>query len=293
MDELRLMLSQPVDGSSLALFRALFGALLFIGTCVECRRNYSCYTVLNFYFTYPLFSFVKPAGKIGIALVLALLLLSSVGLCLGLFYRASAIVAFVTYSYLFLLDRSFYNNHYYLIILFLFLFIVVDGANTFAVDNLLQPTGSTIFYWNLLIFQLQVLIVYVYGGINKINYDWLVRAEPMTTFLINFQGRTTFAGSLHQYCINDTIKGAIKQLFQKKGVAYFFCWGGMIFDLVIIWFFFIPDLIPYILPVYIFFHLFTFWFFNIGIFPYLNCALVFLFLRPEFCKELINRIGGG
>ena len=36
-------------------------------------------------------------------------------ICIGLFYRISAVIFFLGYTYIFLVERALYNNHYYLI----------------------------------------------------------------------------------------------------------------------------------------------------------------------------------
>ena len=65
--------------------------------------------------------------------------LAALGVALGFLYRASAILFFLTYTYVFLLDKTHYNNHYYLISLLGFLLIFVDAHRWASVDQKLRP----------------------------------------------------------------------------------------------------------------------------------------------------------
>lgn len=46
-----------------------------------------------------------------------------------------------------------------------------------------KPLTNLVPRWQPFIIQAQIMIVYFYGGIAKINYDWLVRGEPVRTLL--------------------------------------------------------------------------------------------------------------
>jgi vitamin K-dependent gamma-carboxylase len=295
-EELKIFLGQPIDGSSLALFRALFG-LLMCGSIFH-KRNFliSYYTSFDFYFKYPFLEFIKPLGTWGMRVVIYGLIVSLGCFSAGLFYHVSVLVALILYTYIFLLDKAMYNNHYYLIILFLFFFNFVDASHVFALDNLIfikdEPV-TQIPYWNVLIFQLQLLIVYTYGGLNKITYDWLMRGEPMTVLFKAFIPKTNWDWKISRYCWSDSMIAKVSMFFKMKYSGLIFSWFGMIFDLLIISFMLIPATLPYALPLFIFFHLFNLWFFMIGIFPYMNFAVIVLFLSPEFSRKLIQMFQGG
>lgn len=282
MDSLRELLSAEVSSTQLSLFRIFFG-LLLLGSHIH-KRNFllDYYTSFDFYFKYPLFSWVKPFGKLAMRGIIYLLILSLFTFSIGLFYHLSAFVALILYTYIFLLDKARYNNHFYLIILLLFLFNVVNGDSRFAVDHYLfsGDSGSiTVPYWQLLIFQLQFLIVYTYGGISKITRDWLIRGEPMNLLFQSFTPKIEWNWRIHRYCYNEEIANRVTVWLKKKYSGFLFAWLGMVFDLLIIWLLIIPACLPFALPIFISFHLFNLWFFKIGIFPYLNFAAIVLFIR--------------
>lgn len=112
------------------------------------------------------------------------MMLAGLGVALGLFYRVAAVVLFVTFTHVFLAERAIYNNHYYLISLLTFLICFMPLHRAFSLDVLRrgQPASRTIPIWTLWLFRFQLGIVYFYGGIAKLNADWL-SGQPMRLWL--------------------------------------------------------------------------------------------------------------
>lgn len=79
---------------------------------------------------FPLFSFVTPFRYSRMALVYAAMWLGALGITTGYRYRLSCILFVVPYWYIFLLDKSVWNNHSYLYGLLGLLFGVTE-ANRF------------------------------------------------------------------------------------------------------------------------------------------------------------------
>ena len=86
------------------------------------------------------------------------ILLGALGLMLGFLYRVSCLLLLVPYWYLFLLDKTRWNNHSYLYGLITFMFTITDANRCWSLDNLLfrkrQP--SQVPLWNYAIFRAQV-----------------------------------------------------------------------------------------------------------------------------------------
>ena len=66
----------------------------------------------DFYFGYLGFEWVKPLDGNLMYIPFILMLIAAIGIILGLFYRFSAILFFVCFTYVELLDKSNYLNHY-------------------------------------------------------------------------------------------------------------------------------------------------------------------------------------
>ncbi|MEM7348417.1 MAG: HTTM domain-containing protein [Chloroflexota bacterium] len=272
-------LTSPVDGSSLGAFRLLFGLLMVweVIRYFQFDRINRYYIEYRFFFTYEFVPFVTPLPSSLMYAHFVIMGLAALALAVGLFYRASAFVFLITYSYVFLLDKTQYNNHYYLIILFAFLLIIVDGNRWLALDNVLnapsdktEQQDGTVPYWHVFIIQIQILIVYVYAGIAKINVDWLA-GDPMRAWL---------ARRAHYPVVGP--------FFTTELAPYFFSYGGLIFDLSIGFLLLWRRTRLFALIPLIFFHLMNKWLFSIGIFPYMMLATTIIFADPDWLRRLLG-----
>ena len=120
-------LFQPVDVASLAVFRMMFGAILFWEVWRyfdnDWIRRY--YIDTEFFFKYFGFSWVQPWPGDWMYVHFVAVGVSALCVMLGLFYRISSLLLFLGFTYWFLLDQARYLNHFYLTSLLCFLMIPV------------------------------------------------------------------------------------------------------------------------------------------------------------------------
>lgn len=271
---LRERLAQPVDAASLATFRFLFGLVMVWEVIRYFSHGFISYYYLEprFFFTYEFFPFISPLPGQGMYWLFAAMGLFALGIALGFYYRIASFLFFLSYSYVFLLDKSPYNNHYYLIILLSFLLIFVEANRWAALDRwrTSQSGPATIPFWHLFILRAQIFIVYVYGGIAKLNADWL-SGEPMRTWLAERAGYP-FLGPF----------------FTTEWAVYFFSYGGLFFDLsigfLLLW---KPARFLAFLGL-LFFHLMNNWLFSIGVFPFLALATTILFVEADWPRRMVG-----
>ena len=264
----------PVDVSALATFRVFLGMIMVweVYRYHYYGRIARYYIEPHFFFPYELFPFLHPLPGPWMYLVFFGMGLAALGVALGFLYRASAILFFLTYTYVFLLDKTQYNNHYYFISLLGFLLIFVDAHRWASVDQKLRPDlqGEQVPYWQFFIFKAQVFIVYFYAAVAKINPDWLV-GEPMRTWLLN---RADYP--------------VIGPFLATEAGVYFFTYGGLLFDLLVgfllLW---RPTRLLAFLGLLVF-HLLNSWLFSIGIFPFLMIAATILFVEPDWPRRILR-----
>jgi len=274
IQHLSQILTRPTDAATLATFRVLFGAIMVweVYRYHVYDRIFRYYILPQFYFTYEFFPFLTPLPGQLMYLVFFIIGLSALGIALGFFYRVSAILFFLSYTYVFLLDKAQYNNHYYLISLLAFLLIWVDAHRWASIDQKLRPNlqAETIPLWHHFIFKAQFVIVYFYAGVAKLNIDWLA-GEPMRRWLL---GRADYP--------------LFGPFFASEWGAYFFSYGGLIFDLsigfLLLW---KRTRLLAVVPL-LFFHLTNKWLFNIGIFPYMMIAATILFADAGWPRRLLR-----
>lgn len=258
----------PVDGASLAVFRLAFGLLMFFEAVVYLKKGLvrGLFIEPKFHFTYLGFDWVKPWPGDGMNAHFVVLAVAALLVAAGLFYRVAAVVLFLALTHVFLIDAAEYLNHLYLICLIAFLMIFLPAHRLWSLDALRRPaiaSSTTSVCW-LWLMRAQVGIPYFFGGIAKLNGDWL-RGEPLGMWLAK---RADYPW--------------IGPWLTEKWVAYFFSYSGLILDLALV-----PLLMwkrtrlaAYVLVLC--FNAMNGWLFDIGVFPWMMAAASALFFPPDW-----------
>ena len=262
----------PISPYTLAAFRIVFGALMVWETTHYWKRIYYFWTFPKTFFPFEVFSFLPVLKGSDMQLAHIVMGIGAALICIGLFFRFGCFLFFLIYSYIFVIEKSYYNNHYYLIILLALLLGLTNADSVWSLKNLLskKKKRNLVPYWQILILQLQMVIVYVGGAIAKVNWDWL-RGEPMGRFLS------------HNYDMPY-----IGEYFHLKPVIFFFAYSGMIFDLLVgpalLW---KRTRVPALIAL-VFFHFMNNNLFSIGVFPYLGIGSAVIFLEPRTPKKILD-----
>lgn len=264
----------PVDISFLVLFRITLSAAM-LWTVWEFFSHDSIakdYIRPPFHFTYHGFSWVKPWAGIGMYVHCVALGVLAILFGIGLLYRLSATLVFLGFTYVFLLEKALYLNHYYLMCLLCFIMIFLPANRRLAVDSLLWPALRTdaVPAWTLWLLRFQIALPYFLGGIAKLKPDWL-SGQPMHSWL--------------PVCPLRYLAGPV---VEEPWVALVFSWGGALFDLCIV-----PLLlwsrsrnVAYCVAVA--FHLANAFLFNIGVFPWLMIGATLVFFPPAWPRRLLG-----
>jgi vitamin K-dependent gamma-carboxylase len=263
------LLAAPVDPSSLALFRILFGAMMAAGMVRFMALGWvsELYVLPTFHFTWELFPWVRPLPGGLMHLLFAALVLLACGVAAGFYYRASIVLFFLGFTYVELIDKATYLNHYYLVSLFAGLLICLPAHRALSIDVWRRPelAARTIRSWTVNLLRFQIAVVYVFAGLAKINADWLLEAQPMRIWLAA-RSDIPFAG----------------QLFTEPSVAYAFSWFGAVYDLTIVLFLIWhrTRLAAYVTVIV--FHVMTAVLFPIGMFPWIMIVATSIFFPPDW-----------
>lgn len=275
MRHLREKLFEPVDVASLACFRIAFGAIMAWEAWDYFKTGWlkAHYIDPTFHFTYYGFDWVKPWPGNGMYLHFCALGVLALCILLGLFYRVAAVLFFLGFAYVFLLEKTLYLNHFYLIVLISLLLIFIPAHRAFSIDALRHKTlhADTVPGWTLWILRAQIGIVYFYGGIAKLNPDWL-RGVPLQTVLPR---QTDFP--------------LLGPFMAEKWMPLFFSYGGLLLDLLITPLLLWPRTRPFAFGMVVLFHMMNSQLFFIGIFPWLMIAATLLFFRPDWPRRIRAR----
>ena len=268
-------LNRPVSLAPLATFRITFGLLMFGSLLRFWARGWieSSYVAPTFHFTYWGFGWVQPLGQTGMHLLFGVLIVAALLIALGLFYRPASVVFFLGFTYVELVDVTTYLNHYYFISLVAFLLIWLPANRDYALDARfsLVPRRNQAPLWTIGILRFQMAIVYLFAGLAKLNADWLLRAEPMKTWL---------PAKSHLPLIGP--------LMYEEWVACLFSWFGAGYDLFIVFFLLNRKTRPVAYFFVLIFHGATALFFPaIGMFPYVMILSSLIFFSGEFHTRLL------
>jgi hypothetical protein len=259
------ILTRPRPIAPLAVLRMAFGLIMLISTIRFIAKGWvrEFYIAPKFFFPFYGFEWVHPLPATGMYIVFALMVLTTIGITLGLFYRASITTFFICCVYVELLDKSYYLNHYYFVTLITFLLMLVPAHRYCSLDAWRRPSLKVTHVpaWMIGIFKAQLCLVYGLAGISKLNHDWLMAAMPLRLWLPANAGMPL-----------------IGPLLRQTWVAYAFSWFGAIFDLAIgpLLLYAPTRKIAYIFV--ILFHVMTGILFKIGMFPYIMIAVTIIFL---------------
>ena len=270
-------LEQSVSIAPLVTFRIVFGLVMLFSTVRYIVLGWVDTQLIEpaFHFSYYGFDWVKPLPSMGMYVVFGLMSVACIAIMLGWLYRFFATLFFISFSYVELIDLTYYLNHYYFVSIVAFLMILVPANRYFSIDVLRKPQLQTdkVSLWCIAIFKLQIAIVYCYAGLAKINHDWLIKALPLSIWL---PAKTSIP--------------IIGFIFKYKFTAYAFSWLGMLFDTFIIGGLLWRKirLLSYIAVV--FFHTVTGILFQIGVFPIVMIFAVTIFFSDSFHKRLLSKL---
>ena len=230
----------------------------------------------SFHFSFYGFEWVKPFGEMTYLLFL-ICCVSAFFVAVGYKYRLSIIIFFLSFTYIELMDKTTYLNHYYFISILSFLMIFLPANSYYSIDSKIKGYSfEKIPRWCTDCIKMLLFIVYFYSGLAKLNSDWLIEAQPLKIWLTS---------SYDLPIIGST-------LMQQNWVHYTMSWGGMFYDLFIAFLLLYSRTRIFAFFLVVFFHLFTAILFPIGMFPYIMIVGSLIFFDPKTHNKMIQKIDG-
>ncbi|MBT3545898.1 MAG: HTTM domain-containing protein [Saprospiraceae bacterium] len=267
-------LNKTTKAASLAVFRILFGLLMIISLIRFTSLGWidKLYISPELFFSYLGFSWVKPLGQ-WTYLLFAICGFSAIGVTIGYKYRISIIIFFLSFTYIELMDKTTYLNHYYFVSVMAFLMIWLPMHRYYSFDAYRNDNlrAQYIPRWTVDAIKLVLGIVYFYAGLAKINYDWLINALPLKIWLPGSYDLPLIGG-----------------LLEQSWMAYAFSWGGMIYDLTIPFLLLWKPTRKVAFFMVIVFHLLTRVLFPIGMFPFIMILSTMIFFDARAHERILD-----
>lgn len=274
--ELKKYYKTSTEAAPLAAFRILFGILMLVSTIRFWHHGWIEKFYINpiFHFKYYGFEFVTVPGSYTYLLFIALAI-CCVLISLGYKYRISITLFFILFTYIELMDKTTYLNHYYFISVLSFLLIFLPANVYFSIDAKKNPTISFEYIpkWTIDSIKFLLFIVYFYAGLAKLNKDWLLEALPLKIWLPSKYSIPVLGDFMHYDWIH-----------------YLFSWSGAVYDLTIVFFLLYNRTRKFAFIVVIIFHVLTRVLFEIGMFPYIMIMVTLIFFEAPIHKKILTFI---
>ncbi|MEZ4320082.1 MAG: HTTM domain-containing protein [Myxococcota bacterium] len=253
-----------VDGASVWAFRVLFGALLAVMPVRFAAYGWieELYLAPTYHFAWVSWAVVPPAGvlyamHVGLAAC-------GVAIAAGVAVRPALWAYLVGFGYLELLDKTLYLNHYVLVTLLLVTLAVVP----------LPGRSDRVPRWVVGLLRLELGLVWTWAGICKLNADWMLRGEPLHTWL---RARMELPWIGPWLGLPET--------------ALAMSWGGAAFDLGIAPLLLVERTRPLGFVLLVGFHAITGLLFPIGVFPWVMLLGALLFLPESWPRRVLPSLG--
>lgn len=265
-------LFKKIDNAQLVVFRMFYGLLVSAECYGAIATGWVRRTLIEpkFTFTFIGFEWLQPLPGNGMYIYFAIMGTLGILITLGYKYRFSAFAFALMWTGVYLMQKTSYNNHYYLLMLLAYIMAFLPAYKDASLDAKLNPKlhSFTMPNWVRWTIILQLFIVYTYASAAKLYGDWL-----------DFSIIELLMKSKSDYYL-------IGELLQEKWIHKIVAFFGIFFDLLIV-----PALlwkptrkIAFVLA--IFFHLFNSIVFQIGIFPYLSLAFMVFFFEPQTIRNI-------
>ncbi|MCZ6594574.1 MAG: HTTM domain-containing protein [Bacteroidetes bacterium] len=264
-------LFKHIDNTGLVLWRVIFGLLISIEAFGAIATGWVRRTLIepDFTFNFIGFEFIQPLPGDGMYYYFVLMGIFGVLVMLGYKYRFSMFCYALMWTFVYLMQKTSYNNHYYLMMLLCWLMVFLPVHRRFSLDAKFKPSSKSISAarWTYLVVILQVWLVYTFGSIAKWYPDW-IDGTVVALFM---------KSKMDYWLIGDFL--------QLEWVRFSIVYAGILFDLLIVPLLLWKRTRLFGFIISVFFHLFNSIVFQIGIFPYMSIAFALFFFSSEVLQK--------
>jgi vitamin K-dependent gamma-carboxylase len=265
----------PIDNAPLALFR------IFLGFLVACESFGAILTgwvksnfiVPKFTFSFIGMEWLQPLPGNGMYYYFAVMGLMGLLFMVGYKYRFTMAAYTIMWSGAYFMQKTSYNNHYYLLMLVCLMMCFLPAHRYASIDAKQNPKvrSLTMPAWCSWVMIVQVSIVYLFATVAKFYPDWL---------------NGTFTRNLFQGAVKND---ALRNVMTQKWFYLFIAYAGIAFDMLVVPLLLFKRTRTWAFVASLIFHIFNSITLQIGIFPFFALSFAVFFYPPDTIRKIFFR----
>ncbi|WP_294819920.1 HTTM domain-containing protein [uncultured Flavobacterium sp.] len=268
-------LFREIDNAPLVVFRIFLGFLLACETFGAILTGWvkSNMADVKFTFSHIGMEWLQPLPGTGMYWYFAAMGILGLLVMLGYKYRLSIGLFTLLWAGSYFMQKTSYNNHYYLLLLVCFIMLFLPAHRYASLDAKLDPgiKRLTMPAWCSWIMIAQVSIVYFYATVAKFYPDWL---------------DGTFTRDLLERSVTNH---GLREFMTQKWFYLFIAYAGIAFDMLVVPLLLYKKTRTMALIASVIFHIFNSITLQIGIFPFFALSFVVFFYPPEKIRQVFLR----
>ena len=265
----------PIDNAPLVLFRIFLGFLLACETFGAIATGWvkNNFITPAFTFSHIGMSWLQPLPGNGMYYYFTVMGILGLLVMAGCSYRMSMSLFTVLWAGVYFMQKTAYNNHYYLLLLVCLMMCFLPAHRYASADAALRPSlkKTSMPAWCSWVMIAQISIVYFYATLAKFYPGWL-----NGTFTYTLLNKTVTLPFLHG-------------IMAQKWFALFIAYAGIAFDLLVVPLLLIKRTRTIAFIASLVFHIFNSVTLQIGIFPFFALSFAVFFFPPEKIRQVFFR----
>ncbi|MDO5510319.1 MAG: HTTM domain-containing protein [Weeksellaceae bacterium] len=267
-------LFDKVDNSKLVIFRVFFGLLVTIECWGAIATGWVKETLVDTTYTFTFIGFEWTQFLLGDTMYAIYAIMGALGvlIMLGAFYKAAAWSFFLLWGLTYFMQKSHYNNHYYLLWVVALLMAIVPAHRYMSIDSNFNARLRSMITerWTINIFKIQIFFVYFFAAVAKLYPGWYEHRFLQIRMASSAQW---FRDKMNLDWFADFIT--------QPSIIQFLTWGGIFFDFLIVPLLLFKPTRKIAFLAAAIFHIFNSITLQIGIFPYFALALCIFFFDND------------
>ncbi|AWH84638.1 hypothetical protein HYN59_05670 [Flavobacterium album] len=268
-------LFRQIDNAPLVVFRIFLGFLLACETFGAILTGWVKSNLIDpkFTFSHIGMDWLQPLPGNGMYWYFATMGTLGLLVMAGYKYRWTLGLFTVLWAGAYFMQKTSYNNHYYLLLLVCLIMWFLPANRYASIDARQNPSIKklTMPVWCAWVMIAQVSIVYFYASLAKFYPGWL---------------DGTFTRDLLSHSVTSP---ALRTIMSQKWFYLFIAYAGIAFDLLVVPFLLFRRTRAIALIASVIFHIFNAITLQIGIFPFFALSFVVFFYPPETMRRLFLR----